>query len=348
MKKLVTAVLGFYLCLLTPALLAQALDPAAPPTGDLDYVEMQRRIADMLPDRPDLLKFSRVCLFKFADWPDGISAAAREAQQAFEGYSLKTDSNQIFLLDKAGRSLFSYDLRQNRQQLLASDREQKHLQLDDFALLRDNILAIADNSRTALVFFTTNQFRNKVDFDGERMFFRHIAFIEPDRLGLNLVVCDAGRNRSYVFDRAGTLQWEAEGRCEPLFMGNSLVRIDKRENSLSLFRFSSIDTSPQLICEYSCDPGNIVLDAWAAGTIAGQLAIVVYEGRSDEDHPDYARLLLIKDGKIVVHRFVPDFDIRLNLQTPYRLLLSRTGIQLLSARLVGEGLEIIGATVPGR
>ncbi len=219
---------------------AQTLDPAAPPTGDLDYAEMQRRIAEMLPDRPDLLKFSRVCLFPYAEWPAGISSAAREGQQAFEGYSLKTDSNLIYLLDKAGRSIFSYDLRQNRQALLAADREQKHLQLDDFALLRESTLAVADNSRTALVFFVNNQFRNKVDFDGERMFFRYISFIEPDRLGMNLAVCDSGRNRSFVFDRFGSLQWEAEGLCEPVFFGNSLVRIETGENGLLVNSFSSI------------------------------------------------------------------------------------------------------------
>lgn len=335
-----------FFCIISPVAFAQNLDPAEPPTGDLDYSEMQRRIAEMLPERPDLLKFSRVCLFRYADWPDGISAAASDGQQAFEGYSLKTDSNQIYLLDKAGRSVISYDLRQSRQQVLAADREQKQLQLDDFALLRDNVLAVADNSRTALVFFAHNQFRNKVDFDGERMFFRYIAFIEPDRLGMNLAVCDTGRNRSYVFDRTGRLQWETEGLCEPVFLGNSLVRLENRENTLHVLRFSSIDTAPQQLYEYKCDPGNIILDAWAAGTVAGQLAIVVYEGRGDEDHPDYARLLLIKDADITVHRFVPDLDIRLHLQTPYRLLLSRAGIQLLRARLVSEGLEIIGATIP--
>ncbi|MBU1105158.1 MAG: hypothetical protein KKB51_00720 [Candidatus Riflebacteria bacterium] len=345
MKKLIV-VLSFYLCFIGAACFAQSLDPSAPPTGDLDYAEMNRRIAETLPDRPDLLKFSRVCLFKFAEWPDGISSSARYGQEAFEGYSLKTDSNQVYLLDKAGHSLFSYDLRQGSQHLLAADREQGHLQLDDFALLRDNVLAVADNSRTALVFFARNHFRNKVDFDGERMFFRHIAFIEPDRLGLNLAVCDTGRNRSYVFDRAANLQWEAEGLCEPVFMGNALVRLENRASSLRVFRFSSIDTEPQLLCEYNCEPGNIILGAWAAGTVGGQLAIVAYEGRGDEDHPDYARLLLIKDAKVVVHRFRPDFDIRLNLQTPYRLLLSRDGIQLLTARLVSDGLEIIGATVP--
>jgi len=325
---------------------AQTLDPAAPPTGDIDYVEMQRRIAEMLPDRPDLLKFSRVCLFPFAEWPAGISSAAREGQQAFEGYSLKTDSNLIYLLDKAGRSIFSHDLRQNRQVLLAADREQQHLQLDDFALLRDNTLAIADNSRTALVFFVNNQFRNKIDFDGERMFFRYISFIEPDRLGMNLAVCDSGRNRSFVFDRAGTLQWEADGLCEPVFYGNSLVRFETREKGLLINSFSSIGSEAVRLYDYNCDPGNIVLDAWAAGTFSGQLAVVVYEGRGDEDHPDYARLLLIKDAAVTVHRFVPDLDIRLKLQTPYRLLLTRAGIQLVTARIVAEGLEIVAAPLP--
>jgi len=337
---------GLCCLVLAAAAGAQTLDPAAPPTGDIDYVEMQRRIAEMLPDRPDLLKFSRVCLFPYAEWPAGISSAAREGQQAFEGYSLKTDSNLIYLLDKAGRSIFSYDLRQDRQVLLAADREQKHLQLDDFALLRDNTLAIADNSRTALVFFVNNQFRNKVDFDGERMFFRYISFIEPDRLGINLAVCDSGRNRSFVFDRTGKLQWEADGLCEPVFFGNSLVRIENREKGLLIDSFSSIGSEAVRLYEYNCDPGNIVLDSWAAGTFSGQLAVVVYEGRGDEDHPDYARLLLIKDTAVTVHRFVPELDIRLKLQTPYRLLLTRTGIQLVTACLVAEGLEIVAASLP--
>lgn len=346
MKKIIIALICLYSCLLASLVRAQTLDPAAPPTGDLDYIEMQRRVAEMLPDRPDLLKFSRICLFKYTDWPDGISTAAGDGTQAFQGYSLKTDSNVLYLLDKAGSSLFSYDLRQSQQQVIAADREQKHLQFDDFALLRGNVLAVADNSRTALVFFLENRFRNKVDFDGERMFFRYISFIEPDRLGINLAVCDTGRGRSLVFDRAGILQWEAEGLCEPVFMGNALIRLENSESSLRVLRFSGIDTEPQQICEYKCEAGNIILDSWAAGTFAGQLAIVVYEGRGDEDHPDYARLLLIKDAKITTQLFVPDFDIRLNLQTPYRLLLTRTGIQLIRARLINEGLEIIGAPLP--
>ena len=324
------------------------LDPAAPPTDDLDYAEIQLRIAAMLPAQPDLLKFSPLYTFRFVDWPDGIGNLAARYEEAFKGYSLKTSNNKVLLLDKSGRTIFACDSEKKRQTMLATDYQNKGLQLDDFAPMHKNGLAIADNSKNALLFFEDNKFVRQVGFDGNRILFRHISFVEPDRLGLNVAVYDSGRDKTFVFDASGRQQWELAGTAEPCFFGNSLLRLVKHDTKLEIQRFSDILKTPDNIGNYSCSQGNIILDAWIAGTFGGQLAMVVYEGRGDEDHPDYARLLLLKDRQIKTHRFIPNLDSRLSLVTPYRLLITRSGVQLISARITGQGLEIVAAPVPYR
>lgn len=344
MKILIKNLLVIFFVFLSVSLCAQ-LDPANPPTDDLDYEEIMQRINAMLPITPDLLQFSSIGVFRFGEWPAGIVDAGAGFQEAFSGYSIKTDNNLIYLLDKAGYSIFSLNPLDGRQQLVASDFLQKNILFADFCRLRSNRLAVADNSRTALLFFNNNNFYRNIGFDGNRILFRHLDFIEADRLGLNLAAFDSGRNRTYVFNADGVLQWESEGRTEPCFFGNSLIKFEKEETELRIGRVSDISREMSEIAVYRCQPGNIILDAWSAGTFSGKLAVVVYEGRGDEDNPDYARLLLIKDGKIETHRFQPNLDMRLSLQTPYRLLFDRSGLQLITARIAENGIEIIGAKI---
>lgn len=337
------------LCLLGLALIGQPvaaqLDPGNPPTDDLDYEEFQKKVAAMLPAQPDLLQFSTICVFPFAPWPEGIGQAAARFEEAFRGYSLKVDQEKILLLDRSGRTVFSYDGRTKKQKMVATDHQKASLQFDDFAMLRDSRLAVADNSRNELLIFAGNRLDKRLGFDGDRILFRHIDFVESDRLGINLVLFDSGRNRTFVFNQLGNLSWETEGNVEPCFYGNSLVRLDKGDKTLQIQRLSDITRTPVTIADYTCEPANIILDAWLAGTFAGHLAVVVYEGRGDEDHPDYARLLLIKDSKMTVQRFMPNLDFRLPLLTPYRLLFDRSGARLITARLSPQGVEIIGAPV---
>ncbi len=323
-----------------------SLDPANPPTDDMDYEEIQQKIAAMLPDRADLLKFKSLFTFKFAAWPQGLNQGGATFQQAFKGYSLKTDGSKVYLLDKAGRTLFAYDAHQAKQSMVATDQPKGSLQFDDFAMMRSGGMVIADNSRNALLYFVNNRLVKKIGFDGERDFFRHCDFVESDKLGISMAVYDSGRDKTYVFGSDGLLQWETTGRAEPCFLGNSLIRLEKHDSELEVQRFSQVNKVATTFSTYRCDPGNIILDAWAAGTFAGQLAVVVYEGRGDEDHPDYARLLLIKDKTIQVHKFRPGFDMRLSLLTPYRLLLTRSGLSLLTARLSDAGLEVVAAELP--
>ncbi len=321
------------------------LDPSNPPTDDLDYEEFQKKVAAMLPAQPDLLKFSTICVFSFAPWPEGIGQAGASFEEAFRGYSLKVDQEKILLLDRSGRTIFSYDGRSKKQKMVATDHQKGSLQFDDFAMLRDGRLAVADNSRNELLIFAGNRLDKRLGFDGDRILFRHIDFVESDRLGMNLVLFDSGRNRTFVFGHRGNLAWETEGNVEPCFYGNSLVRLEKGDKTLNINRLSDITRTPVGVADYTCEPANIILDAWLAGTFAGHLAVVVYEGHGDEDHPDYARLLLIKDGKVTVHRFMPNLDFRLPLLTPYRLLFDRSGARLITARLSPQGIEIIGAPV---
>ncbi len=321
------------------------LDPNNPPTDDLDYEEFQKKVAALLPAQPDLLQFSTIYIFPFAPWPEGIGQAAARFEEAFRGYSLKVDHEMILLLDRSGRTVFAYDGRTKKQKMLATDYQKASLQFDDFTLLRDNRLAVADNSRNELLIFAGNRLDKRLGFDGDRILFRHIDFVESDRLGMNLVLFDSGRNRTFVFNSNGNLTWETEGNVEPCFYGNSLVRLEKGDKNLRIQRLSDITRAPVAIAEYTCETTNIILDAWLAGTFAGHLAVVVYEGRGDEDHPDYARLLLIKDGKMTIQRFMPNLDFRLPLLTPYRLLFDRSGARLVTARLSPQGIEIIGAPV---
>ncbi len=75
MKKRVSFYLVFLLILSAPfAGLAEKLDPARPPTDDLDYEEIQQKISAMLPETPDLLKFSVIHTFRFSGWPGAFSA----------------------------------------------------------------------------------------------------------------------------------------------------------------------------------------------------------------------------------------------------------------------------------
>ncbi len=344
MKQLI--VFCFFVALFCPLIPSYAqLDPAAPPTDDLEFEEVQKMIEKMLPHTPDLLVFKTICKFPFGDWPSGISDSGAQFQEAFKGYSLKSDNNLVLFLDKEGHSIFAIDPLHNRLELLASDFPKKNIQFADFCRLRDKRMVIADNSRNALLFFSENQFLRNVGFDGERILFRHIDFVEADRLGFNLIAYDSGRDRSYVFDRDGNLKWETDGRCEPCFLGNSLIKIRKEETRIQLQRLSEINRVAQTFATYSCQPDNIILDAWVAGTFAGKLAVVVYEGRGDEDHPDYARLLMIKDSVVEIFKFRPNLDFRLSLQSPYRLLVNRTGMQLITARIADGGIEIHAAAI---
>ncbi|MDD3148501.1 MAG: hypothetical protein PHD82_14505 [Candidatus Riflebacteria bacterium] len=343
-QSVVLLVLASVFLLLNPAY-AQ-LDSANPPTDDLDYADYQKKIALMLPEQPDLLKFEPLCTFRFAPWPEGLGEAAARFEEAFRGYSLKVDNERVLLLDKSGRTLFAYDSRQQKQLMLATDHQAQTLQFDDFALLRGDRLAVADNSRNELLLFAGNRLEKQLGFDGDRILFRHISFVEADRLGLNMVLYDSGRDRTFVFNNSGILQWEAQGSSQPCFMGSSLIRLEKQDDNLKILRFSSISRTPEEIASYTCPSGNMLLDAWVAGTVGGYLAIVVYEGRGDEDHPDYARLLILKDGQVLSHRFMPNLDFRLQLLTPYRLLLDRYGVKLVTARISNAGIEIVAASVP--
>lgn len=322
------------------------LDPAAPPTDDLDYTEIQSKIAAMLPVQPDLLKFSPLYTFRFVNWPEGIGNPAARYDEAFKGYSLKTNNEKVLLLDKSGRTIFACDGEKNHQTMVATDNQKKTLQFDDFAVMRNDRLVIADNSRNALLFFADNKFARQVGFDGNRILFRHISFVEADRLGLNIAVYDSGRDRTFVFDASGHQQWEFAGSSEPCFYGNSIIRLVKHDTQLEIQRISDIGKIPENVITYNCEPGNIILDAWTVGTFGGQLAVVVYEGHGDEDHPDYARLLLVKDHQIKIHRFIPNFDARLSLVAPYRLLITRKGLRLINARITEQGLEIMAAPIP--
>ena len=344
MKKILKKIIFMVLCCCSSLLLAE-LDPKSPPTDDLDFVEMQQKIDAMLPDQAGLLKFSPIFQVRFAAWPEGISGAGALFQEAFKGYSFKTDNNLVLFLDQDSRSIFEIDSSLLRQRLLASDYMQKNIQFADFCRLRDGGLAIADNGRSSLLFFKDNRFNRNVGFDGRRIFFRHIEFVEADRLGLNLVVFDSGRNHTYVFDRNGNLQWELDGRTEPMFYGNSLIRLEKNENVLKIQKISNLNKTPADIATYECQPGNIILDAWAAGTFAGRLAVVIYEGRGDEDHPDYARLLLVKDQSLKILKFKPNLDLRLSLTNPYRLLFGKKGLQLVTLRISTAGIEIMAAEI---
>lgn len=336
----------FAVLLLPFCVMAERLDVTAPPTDDLDYGEIRARIAAMLPETPELLKFRVLHTFRFSGWPEGLHKSGADFSSAMGGYSLKTDGTKALLLDKAGKTIFAYDTSTGRQQMIATDRSENGLQIDGFARLRNDGLVLADNSRSALLFFKNNQLATRVDYEGERAFFRYIDFIEADRLGLNLAVYDSGRDRTYVFGADGRLQWESAGRSEPGFLGNSLIRLQKHDAYIEVQRYSSINKEPVTISTYRCENGNIILDAWVAGTFGGKLVMVVYEGRGDEDHPDYARLVVIDESGMAVRKFVPNFDMRLSLQPPYRLLMSRNGLQLITARLVDNGIELIAAEVP--
>ncbi|GAB4266782.1 MAG: hypothetical protein Kow0029_00750 [Candidatus Rifleibacteriota bacterium] len=321
------------------------IDPSNPPTDNLDYLEVQRRIDALLPEIPGLLQFKPLCKFKFAEWPNGIKDSGAKYQEAFNGYSIKTDNNKVYILDKEGRSIFEFNPANSFISLRASDFPNKNILFDDFSFLRNDLLVIADNSRNALLFFKNNRFDRNIGFDGNRILFRHIDFIESDRLGRYIAVYDSGRDTTYVFSEEGQLIWEISGRTEPCFYGNSLIRFDKSDNTLSVQRVSDITRDPVSLATYSCQAGNIILDAWTAGTSGGQLIIVVYEGRGDEDHLDYAKLLIIKDQSIKTQRFRPNLDLRLSLNVPYRLLMTRKGLELITARIVDDGIEIIGAPV---
>lgn len=343
-NRYVVVVVVFFLAVVCR--LPAQLDPANPPTDDLDYGEFQQKVAAMLPDQPDLLKFSPLCNFSFAPWPAGLGNAASGFEEAFNGYSLKTDKERVLLLDRANRSVFAFDSIKGTSTLVATDYQARGLQFDDFALLREGKLVLADNARNSLLFFADNQLKKQVGFDGDRILFRHIDFVEADRLGLNVLVYDSGRDHTYVFAGDGTLKWEINGGVEPSFLGNSLIRLEKQNSRLKILRLSEISRQPVEIAAYECVSGNIILDAWVVGTFAGSLAVVVYEGHGDEDHPDYARLLMVKDGSVAVHRFMPGLDFRLPLLKPYHLLIDRSGPKLITARITPEGLSVVATAIP--
>jgi hypothetical protein len=147
------------------------------PTDDLDHEEIQQQIAQLLPNRPDLLQFREMFTFKFAAWPDGLNKTGADYRQAFNGYVLKTGTDFVYLLDRAGRTVFYYDQRQKKQGMTATDYPACRLQFDDFAVLRAGGVVVADNRINSLLFFSNSKLAGRAGFDGERNYFRHIDFV---------------------------------------------------------------------------------------------------------------------------------------------------------------------------
>ena len=342
MKKLITILICLSLSLIPTF---GQFNETSLPTDDLDIADIQARIDKKLPDIPELLKFKRLALFPFGKWPNGISPIGKDSENVFQGYSLKLEPFKIYLLDQACKSIFCHNLRTQKLELKASDFEQKNIQFDDFSITRTGVLAVADNSRQSVLIFRNNSFSGHIGVEGERILFRHINFIESDLLGKNFAVYDSGRHRSYVFNSNGKLVWEASEKTEPCFYGNGLISFDKKERTLKINRISELSKTPQNIFTYHCTPKNIILEAYAAGTFRGQLAVVVYEGTGDEDHIDYARLLLFKENKIKEYKFKPFMDLRLDQVKPYRLMLTRNGLQLITLQLSPAGVEVLGAQI---
>ncbi len=325
---------------------SQQFDGGVIPTDNLDISEIQANIDRSLPEKAGNLRFSRIAVLPFSGWPDGLVKQGHDANGVFQGYSLKTFNNSIYFMDQAGYSVFKIRPQTGKYEIFSTDYGQKNIKMEDFGLLSGNSIVLSDNSRQSLLFFENNRLKEVKSLENDRVLFRHIDFVESDVLGRKIAVYDSGRNRTVLLDSHGKSLWNREGKMEPCFYGASVLNLEKADKGIAVNIISELSRTPRLLDKYYCKEGNIVLDAWIAGTFRGTLVMVVYEGKGDEDHPDYAKVVLFKDGKQRVVEFKPFMDFRLGLVTPFRLLLSRNGLKLITARLLESGIEIIGSELP--
>ncbi len=248
----------------------------------------------------------------------------------------------IHLLDVPGRQILSCDSATGSRTVLLRDRKRGLLHFTDFAMMKDQTVALADNTRNAVYLFKQRRFLRTLGQIGERKLFSHIRYIFADPAGSRLAVYDSARNRTYVCNVEGKLLFEMPLSAEPIFFGNSLIHLEKTDKSVRVDVHDTVLRSSRALGRYTPKEGNIILDAWVAGCVDNRLFMVVYEGIGDEDHLDYAKLVTLHDGVITVRLLPPSTDLETDVARRFLVARIAGRYQLLEPFFTGEGVAIRG------
>lgn len=206
----------------------------------------------------------------------------------------------------------------------------------DFARMAGQTVALADNSRKAVFLFNNQRFQKVLGLLEDRFLFQFIRHLFANEDGTQLGVSDSAKSRSYVFDLAGNLLWETAGAVEPAFYGGGLVALRKQESEVLVDVVNSFGARNLFL--YQAAPGNIVLDAWVAGTRGKVLVLVVSEGRGNEDLPDVTKVIVYDPGKIKNLAIPHMADHEVAFRRPYVLAGVGNALFLLTPDLREDGL----------
>ncbi len=272
-------------------------------------------------EKPVKLASFTVAFFPFGASENQISDFSTDLKpvsDAEQFYSLSVTEKEILILDALRRRVLSFSTDAGNVRTYLRD-PRGLINISDFAVLAENTVAIADNTRHAVYFFRNNRFSRAVGLIEDRELFQFIQHIFADETGRMLGVYDSAKNRSFVFDLSGNLLWEVPGPAQPSFFQGNLVRVIKNDKRVQLFSVSREGNRIREIINYSPREPNIVLDAWVAGAESDLIVFAVTEGKGNEDQPDMTRVIALRGNKFTSGEIPASLDLDPTVKKPFRL-----------------------------
>ncbi len=284
-------------------------------------------------------------VFRFGNGPEGVSPIVQPSAGAESGeggvISILADSDHLYLLDIPGRKILGAETDSAETRLLAKD-SMGSLSVGDFAGSADGTMVWSDPQRQAIHLFRDHNWTRTIWSVDDRKLFREIQYLFSDPRSGSFGVYDSGRDRTFLFNSRGDLAGEFTGEGEPAFFRGHCVRLLIDDDQLTAELLGKDGSGAGKICSYKPSPGNILLDAWVAGSRENTLVITIAEGKGDEDHPDDTKILILREGKATVRAVPFSSDMELLPCRPYTLLGPEGGLVLVEAEAAPEGIAFQG------
>jgi len=288
------------------------------------------------PPTGPVLQASDHGLFPFGNGPGDLAPPSADGALQFV---LAADGEATYLLDPARRRILRRD-QAGSVAVFARDDRPGLLRPIDFALTGPEGLVLADATRQALFLFRNFALAGRMGIIGDRRLFQNLQHVFASPEGTYIAAWDAINTSWYLFDRAGTLRREGREALEPCFLGNSLVFLRKDDRAVRVELLDPATGGRRTLHTAACRPGNLVLDAWAATTPTGVLALVIYEGTGDEDHLDHAQVVVVNGSRTDQFALVPNLALSDAFRRPYVLQQRTDGLWLLEGDPGDEGIRI--------
>ncbi|HOT29168.1 MAG TPA: hypothetical protein PLU72_13365 [Candidatus Ozemobacteraceae bacterium] len=319
--------------------------PSPKPTveAEPDLADPDGVLADLETRRPaDAIDWKPV-----VSLPDTAHAQTGPEEAAKSPGLLVSAGGEPFLLEPRERQISALDPASGRLTLFSRDRSPGLIETADAAVLGNEGLALADNSRQAVYLFRAFRHAATIGLVGERRLFRYIRhlFALPDG---RFAVSDAGANRSFLFGPAGEVLAEIDGTIEPVWLGGKFVRLFTDEKRVRAVAVDPGSGRESPLFTYTPTSGRLPLDARAVGTAGSgnELVVLVSEGTGDADHPAWSRVLRYRAGALRMASVLPDLSFDLAGRRSCVLIDHGGTANLLALRQTSAGIGIFAADLP--